>query len=98
MIIIHANLQIKPEQEQAFLDEVKTLLVASRAEEGNISYELLKTTEQEHRYTMVELWKDIQATTSHNMSEHFTAFTQKAPLFMAAPMDLKVFSGEPLKA
>ncbi|MFJ7737675.1 putative quinol monooxygenase [Lysinibacillus sp. NPDC097287] len=98
MIIIHAQLQVKPDQEQAFLEEVKTLLSASRAEEGNISYDLMKSTEQDCHYTMVEVWKGLEAIAIHNTSEHFTAFTQKAPTFMAAPMDLKVFSGEALKA
>lgn len=98
MIIIHANLQVKPDQEQAFLEEVKTLLSASRAEKGNISYDLMKSTEQDCHYTMVEIWADLEATATHNTSEHFTAFTQKAPNFMAAPMDLKVFSGEAVKA
>ncbi|MEG0386124.1 putative quinol monooxygenase [Solibacillus cecembensis] len=98
MIIIHAHLQVKPDQEQAFLEEVKILLSATRDEKGNISYELMKSTEQECHYTMVEIWQDIEATAIHNTSEHFTAFTQKAPTFMAAPMDLKVFSGEPIKA
>lgn len=98
MIIIHAHLQIKPDQEQAFLEEAKSLLSATRAENGNISYDLMKSTEQDHHYTMVEVWKDVEATTNHNTSEHFTSFTQKAPTFMAAPMDLKVFSGEVVKA
>ncbi|MCM3782525.1 antibiotic biosynthesis monooxygenase [Neobacillus mesonae] len=97
MIIIHANLQIKPEQEAAFLEEAKSLLAATRTEEGNISYELMKSTEKEHHYTMVELWKDMEAAGVHNSSAHFTAFTQKAKDLLAAPMDLKVFSGEPLK-
>ncbi|MCM3758521.1 antibiotic biosynthesis monooxygenase [Sporosarcina aquimarina] len=98
MIIIHAHLQVKPDQEQAFLEEVKTLLPASRAEEGNISYDLLKSTEQDCHYTMVEIWNDLEATATHNTSEHFTAFVQKAPTYLAAPMDLKVFNGEPVKA
>ena len=97
MIIIHAHLQIKSDQEQAFLEEAKILLPATRAEKGNISYDLMKSTEQDYRYTMVEVWKDLEATAIHNTSEHFTAFTQKATTFMAAPMDLRVFSGEPVK-
>lgn len=97
MIIIHAHLQIKPDQEQTFLEAAQTLLSATRAEEGNMSYDLMKSTEQDYHYTVVEIWKDLEATTIHNASEHFTAFTQKAPTFMAAPMDLKVFSGEPIK-
>ena len=94
MIIIHANLKVKPDQEQAFLEEAKALILATRAEEGNISYELMKSTEQDHCYTMVELWKDTKATELHNKSEHFTAFVQKAQAILAAPMEVKVFSGE----
>ncbi|GAB6991071.1 putative quinol monooxygenase [Paenibacillus pini] len=94
MIIIHAHLQVKPEQEQAFLEVMKTLIPQTRTEEGNISYDLMKNTELEHHYTMIELWKDVEATASHNSSAHFTAFMQEAPAFMAAPMELKVFSGE----
>ncbi|WP_138752119.1 putative quinol monooxygenase [Paenibacillus sinopodophylli] len=94
MIIIHATLTVKPEQEQAFLEAAKVLVAATRAEEGNISYELMKATEKEQQYTMVELWKDVEATTIHNTSAHFTAFVQRAQAFLAAPMDLRVFNGE----
>ncbi|MEC2056117.1 antibiotic biosynthesis monooxygenase [Peribacillus psychrosaccharolyticus] len=94
MIIIHAHLQVRPDQEQAFLEEAKSLLSATRAEKGNISYDLMKSTEQDHLYTMVEVWEDVEATNIHNSSKHFTSFTQKSPTFMAAPMDLKVFSGQ----
>ncbi|RCX16221.1 quinol monooxygenase YgiN [Fontibacillus phaseoli] len=97
MIIIHAHMQIKPQQEEAFLEEVRSLVASSRAEEGNISYDLLKSTQQENRYTMVELWKNTEAVGMHNASEHFTAFTQKAKEFLAAPMEAKLYSGEPLQ-
>ena len=98
MIMIHANLQVKPDQEQAFLEETKALIQASRAEAGNIRYDLLKSTEQAGHFTMVEVWEDAEAVAAHNTSEHFTAFGQKASAFMAAPLELNVFSGEPVKA
>lgn len=94
VVIIHAHLQVKPDQEESFLSDVKTLLHETRAETGNISYDLLKSTEQEHHYTMVELWEDLQATASHNASPHFTTFLQQAKAYLAAPMDLKIFNGE----
>ncbi|WP_338542900.1 putative quinol monooxygenase [Paenibacillus tundrae] len=97
MIIIHAHLQVKPDQEQAFLAATKELVAATRQEEGNISYELLKHTEQEQKYTMVELWKDEAATASHNASAHFQAFVQQGAAFMAAPMNVEVFAGEAVK-
>ncbi|KAB7672590.1 putative quinol monooxygenase [Bacillus sp. B1-b2] len=97
MIIIHANLKVRADQEQTFLKEAQSLVLATRNEEGNISYELMKSSEKENEYTMVELWKDAEATELHNKSEHFTAFVQKAPTFMAAPMEVKVFAGEQLE-
>lgn len=97
MIIIHATLQVKPEQEEQFLSGIKSLIQATRQEPGNVSYELFKSLEQEHLYTMVELWKDMDAARSHNASEHFTAFVERAKLQLAAPMGLQIFSGEPVK-
>ncbi|HBU81098.1 MAG TPA: antibiotic biosynthesis monooxygenase [Paenibacillus sp.] len=97
MIIIHAHLQVKPDQEQAFLEATKVLISATRNEEGNISYDLAKSTELEHHYTMVELWKDEAATASHNASSHFQAFVQQAAAFMAAPMNVEIFAGEAVK-
>lgn len=97
MMIIHAHLQVKPDQEQAFLEACKTLIEASRKEAGNGSYDLMKSTEHAGHFTMVETWKDAEAIAAHNTSDHFTAFGQKAAAFMAAPMDVKVFSGEPVQ-
>lgn len=98
MMIIHAHLQVKPDQEQAFLEESKVLVQESRAETGNISYDLMKSTAQDGHYTMVEVWKDGEAIAAHNSSGHFTSFSKKASDFMSAPMDLKVFNGEPVQA
>ncbi|MEK5643569.1 antibiotic biosynthesis monooxygenase [Paenibacillus rhizosphaerae] len=98
MIIVHAKLDILPEQEERFLKEANSLLAATRAEEGNISYELFKSVEQEHYYTMVEIWKDFGAVQAHNSSDHFQAFVQTAKTLLASPMELKVFQGEPVQA
>lgn len=97
MIIAHAYMQIQPGKESVFLEEVNTLIQATRTGAGNISYELMKSTEQDNRYTMVEVWEDFEAASVHMASEHFTSFFQKAPSFMAAPMELKVFKGEPME-
>ena len=96
MIIIHACFQVKAEQEYDFLNEIKSLIEASRTEAGNISYDLLKDSEKAGSYTMVELWKDMEAVQTHNQAEHFTNFMTKAPQFMAAPADVKLFNAEPI--
>jgi quinol monooxygenase YgiN len=96
MIIIHAGFQVKPDVEQKFLKEIKPLIEASRAEQGNVSYDLLKDTEKAGAFTMVELWTDMEAVQTHNQAEHFTAFMAKAPQFMAAPTEVKLFNAEPI--
>ncbi|MBT2689654.1 antibiotic biosynthesis monooxygenase [Bacillus sp. ISL-47] len=97
MIIIHADFQIQPEQENDFLAEIRPLIEASRAEEGNISYDLLKDAEKAGSYTMVELWKDMNAVKFHNQTEHFTGFTGKAQQFMAAPPQVKLYNADAVK-
>ena len=95
MIIIHAALTVLKEKEEEFLNEVKTLIEASRKENGNIQYDLMKDTEKESAYMMVEVWKNQEAVESHNTSEHFVQFFgQKAQSFMAAPTDVKIFAGQ----
>lgn len=94
MIIIHAGFQVQTEKETEFLAEIRPLIEASRAEEGNISYDLLKDTEQTGSYTMVELWKDMDAVKFHNQTEHFTSFTAKAPQYFAAPPQVKLYDAQ----
>jgi quinol monooxygenase YgiN len=97
MIIIHAEFHINPTKEQAFLEEIRPLVAASRAEEGNISYDLMKDTERESVYTMVEVWKDTAAVEIHNASEHFTSFVGRAPEYLAAPLDVKIYEGNKIE-
>ncbi|KZE68999.1 monooxygenase [Fictibacillus phosphorivorans] len=97
MIIIHAGLTVQKEKEAAFLAEVKALVEASRAESGNIQYDLMKDTEKESTFLMVEVWESQEAVQKHNTSEHFVAFGQKAQSFMAAPTDVKIYAGEQVK-
>jgi quinol monooxygenase YgiN len=97
MIIIHAGFKVNAEKENDFLNEIRSLVAASRAESGNISYDFMKDTEQDGAYTMVEVWESAEAVAAHNSSEHFTSFVGKAPQFMAAPLQVKMFDGKPLE-
>ncbi|MEM5014835.1 putative quinol monooxygenase [Metabacillus indicus] len=98
MIIIHAGFKVLSEKEADFLSEIRPLVAASREEDGNISYDLMKDTETAGTYKMIELWKDAQAVELHNSSEHFKAFSGKAMQFLAAPPEVKLFNGEQVKS
>jgi quinol monooxygenase YgiN len=97
MIIIHAVMQVNPARDDDFLKDIQTLISASRAEDGNISYSLHKDTDKEFTYTMIEVWKGPNAVSSHNQSAHFQAFVAKARDYLTAPLDIKAYNGEPLE-
>lgn len=96
MIIIHAEMNVNSELEAEFLEAAKELIEASRAEAGNVSYKLLKDTDQDDTYLMVEQWKDQEAVVAHNASTHFQAFVAKAPKYLTAPLHVQAFAGQPI--
>ena len=91
MIIIHAELQVNPVKQEAFLNEVATLIEEARKEEGNLSYTLTKEIDKESTYKMIEAYEDMAAVEKHNQSSHFQAFVGKAPEYLVAPLDVKVY-------
>lgn len=97
MIIIHAGFQVKADKEQAFLKDIRILIEASRKEAGNVRYDLMKDTEKEAEYTMVEVWEDQKAIEVHNSSAHFAEFMGKAAEFLAAPLNVKLYEANELK-
>ncbi|MBN8208579.1 antibiotic biosynthesis monooxygenase [Bacillus sp. NTK071] len=97
MIITHAGLQINKAKEEAFLEEVRTLVEESRKEKGNISYTLMKDVEQENAYTMVEIWESLDAVEEHGQSQHFRAFVERAPEYLVAPLEVKSYDGNEVK-
>ncbi|WP_150272071.1 putative quinol monooxygenase [Paenibacillus tepidiphilus] len=99
MFIIHAVMHVNPDREEQFLAEANSLIAATHQEEGNLSYELYKQASGDAGtvYIMVETWRDAEAMAFHNASPHFTGFAGKASEFLTAPLDVKVFSGEPVQ-
>ncbi|WP_088014746.1 putative quinol monooxygenase [Gottfriedia acidiceleris] len=97
MIIIHAKMTIDTAKETLFLEGMTSLLELSRAEEGNLSYDLTKQTDRENEYIMVEIWQDLNAVTAHNTSAHFTAFAKKAKDYLTAPIQINIYEANKIK-
>lgn len=89
MIIIHARLYVKPEYVEAFLEKSKVLVAGSQAEEGNISYDLFRQTDEPETFIVVEEWKDMEAIEFHNNTPHFTGFFAEAGSYFAKPAQVK---------
>lgn len=97
MIIIHAEFHLQADKEKGFLEEIRPLITGSRAESANFSYDLMKDTEKEFVYTMVEVWTDLAGIESHNKSDHYISFVGKTSQYLARPLDVKVYEGIEVK-
>lgn len=69
-----ARVFVKEGQESAFAEAATTLLNATRAEEGNISYTLYQSTTDPKEFIFYEEYKDEVAFAAHGSSEHFATF------------------------
>ncbi|EAD5710358.1 antibiotic biosynthesis monooxygenase [Listeria innocua] len=92
MLHIEAQMTIKKEQIEAFLQAAKEVIAASQAETGNHGYELVQSTENETVFYMLEKWADMDAIQQHNESEHFKKFQNAATNFVAKPLEISVLT------
>ena len=96
MIIIHADMQVKPEKREAFLQTIQPLVAGSQAEEGCLRYTLTQDVANLDRFTMIEVWKDEAAVERHNASAHFTGFFKVSTDFFAVPLKAEKFNAADL--
>ncbi|EHS5050316.1 antibiotic biosynthesis monooxygenase [Listeria monocytogenes] len=92
MLYIEAQITVKKEQTEAFLQAAKEVIAASRAEAGNHGYELVQSTENETVFYMLEKWADMAAIQQHNDSEHFKKFQKLAADFVAKELEISVLT------
>jgi quinol monooxygenase YgiN len=92
MIVIVAKNKLKPGAAADFIEAAKPLIEASRAEEGNISYELFVDVKDPDTLTFVERWQDEEAVAAHNVAPHFTGALPQLGAFAAAPMEINVYA------
>ncbi len=76
MITINVLLKVKPEKEQAYLEYVNTMVQKSRADEGCLFYDHLKSVTAPYEYMIVENWADDAVVEKHNETEHLQNFVQ----------------------
>lgn len=76
-ITVVATMKTKPEYTDEFIDFFKTqLLNQSRAEIGNIQYDLHQGKDDKNTLLMYEIWASTHAIDEHNAAEHFKKFQQ----------------------
>lgn len=76
-IRIVAELRTTPETRNRLLAALEKLVKESRAEKGNISYELLEDINNPGHLVFLEAWESEEAIRAHNQTSHFREFKEE---------------------
>jgi quinol monooxygenase YgiN len=90
--LIGAKLSIKPEKVGDFVATARTVIAASRAEPGCISYTLYQDPYERTVFFFFEEWKDQAAIDAHFATPHFNAFVSKLEDMAAGPAGITIYS------
>ncbi|MDR1896908.1 MAG: antibiotic biosynthesis monooxygenase [Prevotellaceae bacterium] len=90
-IVITAYLEIKPEKVDKFLTDIADVITKSKAEEGNVSYNLFADLHEKNKFVFVEEWKNQAAVDTHFNTVHFKSFGTLMDEVAAAPAKIKIF-------
>lgn len=93
MIIVFAKIIPKDGKTDEIVEKAQDMINKSRKEEGNISYNLFKQTEDDS-LQFVEQWESKEILEKHMKTEHFLSFGKVAKELVAGDMDISVFLGE----
>ena len=84
MVTVTARWQVKPEFLENLLNVLPQLQQASMHEEGNISYEVFRDSQDETIFILFEKYKDENALEAHRLTDHFQELVLKTIVPMLA--------------
>lgn len=88
---IVARVEVLPGKEQEFISKAEPLIQGTRAEEGNISYNLYQNPANPVAFIFYEEYKDRQAMDVHAASAHFQAFGKAIEGLLASDLIIESF-------
>ncbi|KER71421.1 antibiotic biosynthesis monooxygenase [Burkholderia cepacia] len=91
-IYVFASLMPKPEHAAAVEAELHRMVAATRAEPGNLRYDLFRQTDGQLAFHLFEIYRDEAAVAAHRASEHYTAYRAQAADWLAESPVVKVLA------
>lgn len=84
-VLIVATFTAKTGKGDELLAVLNPCVTASRAEEGNVHYDLYRSTENSDSFLVHETWKSAAAIELHESQPHFKALLAGVESLLAAP-------------
>lgn len=88
---IVARAEVVAGKEQAFIEKAQVLVEATRAEAGNISYNLYQNPTNQAYFLFYEEYKDQAAIEAHASSAHFKAFGAAIEGLLASELIIETY-------
>jgi quinol monooxygenase YgiN len=82
MIFICVKWKVKPEYADQWVELAADFTAATRAEPGNLFFELSRSVEDPHQYVLIEAFRD-DAAEAHVTSDHFKRAQAELPQYVA---------------
>ncbi|WP_371422286.1 putative quinol monooxygenase [Tardiphaga sp.] len=92
MIYVVATLTVKPEARAELIAAAQACIAGTRAEPGNIAYDLHESVTDPAKMVFVEQWENAEALVPHRQMEHFKAFGRVAAKCLSAPPKIEVIT------
>ena len=85
MIILQIQIKVKQGMENAFMEVTRDNCINSLKEEGIYRFDLYQQKDDPSRFTLVEVYRDVEAQNEHKLTAHYDRWRTKAEPMMAEP-------------
>lgn len=85
MLIVHVQVQVKPECVDAFKMATVANATASVQEPGIARFDVCQQADDPTRFVLVEVYRDAEAPAAHKATVHYAAWRDAVAPMMAAP-------------
>jgi len=88
MIVVVGRVRTNAEKRAELVQIARTVVTASRQDEGCISYRFYEDTEVANDFVFIEEWESDDALQKHFATRHIAAFMRAVPATLTAPPDV----------
>ena len=85
MLIVHVHVRVKPEHIEAFRKASVANARESVKEPGIARFDVLQQADDEARFVLSEVYRDVEATVAHKTTAHYQVWAEKVAGMMAEP-------------
>ena len=85
MLIVHVHVKVKPDCIEAFKEVSVANALQSLKEPGIARFDLVQQNDDPTRFILVEVYRNVEATTAHKATAHYAAWRDRMESLMAEP-------------